>query len=167
VAVRGFGYDQPRQKCAKSQGEPRIRCDPGDGEAYGDDGEKEYLPVLGPGDVVQSPRDHPFGADDDQGDEGNGLDGYDERRIAFGQAGSWQQRNYQHHGHHSQVLEYENSQSGLAIEAAELLLLLDYAQDYGSAAQRDQKADENRLSGRHLPIESYQGYGKSCEQDLQ
>ena len=60
-------------------------------------------------------------------------------KAAEGKAAAWEKRYQEHHGNHGHVLKDENSQGGPAVQAVKLLPFLDYAQDYGGAAKRDQE----------------------------
>jgi len=146
MAVLRFRDDQPGEKRAQGEREPRRVGQPGYRHEHRDGRDQKELAAAGLGDAEKYPGRDPFGHDRNEQHDPDGLC-QKEQRSAAARNGACQKRNQQHHRNRRHILEDQDAQRRVAVRGFHLGSILEGFQDNRRAAQGKEKTGKNGLFG--------------------
>jgi hypothetical protein len=167
MAVFGVRDDQSRQEGAEGQGEAGGMGEPGHGQADGQRRDQKKLPAPGLGDAEEDAGDEPPREKGDEQNDADDLAAENGQGAPFGLLRSRQQRDHEHHRDHGDILEDKDAQGRVPLGRFHFGAVLEDLHDDGRAAERNEKAGENRLAGTEARQPRNGKGAKDGQQDLQ
>ena len=137
----------PARKEPRARERPAVMGEPGDGQADGERRDQKQLPAPGLGDAEKDAGDEPPREERNEQDDADDLAAENREGAPLGLLRSRQQRDQQHHRDDGHILEDEDAQGCVPLGRFHFGAVLEDFHDDGRAAERDEKAGENRLAG--------------------